>query len=110
MINKYFSGISNSKNIFWVRLMPHIEVVKKINRIINSIDTDFGEGLLSPSESVEELKNYADFFPRRQDHQHKNNICAISIFNEDLIDLIFIKDSPIYKKAIASYKKEFGII
>jgi len=107
MGNKYVSGISNFENMLWVRLKPDIEVIKKIERIVSTVETDFGEGLLSPSEDIEKIKDYEKISPRRMSHKYKSNVYAISIINNDLIDLILIKNNPIYEKVFDLYKKEF---
>ncbi len=85
MKNKYFVGISNTENIFWVRLKPQIEVIEKINTIVKSLNTDFSEAIFSPDDNN---RKYENFYARRYTHQHNFNTYAISIFNENLIDFI----------------------
>jgi len=104
MVNKYFSGITNTENILWLRLKPKIEVVQKINKIVGAIDTDFGEAIFDPDEKLEK---YDDFYPKRYSHQHSNKIYAISIFHKDLIDFIIIKNSPIFNQVFELYREEF---
>lgn len=104
MKNKYFVGISNTENIFWVRLKPQIEVIEKINTIVKSLNTDFSEAIFSPDDNN---RKYENFYPRRYTHQHNFYAYAISIFNENLIDFIILKDSPIYDKVFELYQKEF---
>lgn len=104
MLNKYVLGVSNTENIFWIRLKPNVEVVRKIDSIIKKLDVSYGEGIFHCDEDIE---NYKSFFPRRCFHDSDGVVYAISIFNEDLIDFILIKESPVFNQLFELYQKEF---
>jgi len=106
MSNKYIS-IINSENIFWVKLKPTMDFVEKLNNIIETIGTDYSENIFSPDEETsKKIKKYSDFIGRSYSHEKKFNTYAMSIFNEDSISFIILKDSKVYDKLFELVNKE----
>ena len=97
-------GISHTDNVVWFRVEPCKESIYILNKLVMSIDKEFHEGILKSDQEI----NYEDFVPNRYSHDDGDGkIYAISIFFEDLIDFIILKDHPFYEEVMKIMTENF---
>ncbi len=94
MIKGTIKGLRHEKEFLWFSLEPSMLTVQRLDIILRKVDSKWKEGI-----NPEKKQYYENIAPIRFTHYSpKGNIYAISIFNNDLVDFILFKKSPIFEQ------------
>lgn len=93
MKKAHIKGITNTENFIWYRIKADSLSGSYIDEIVKSLDEKFNEGI-----EFFQARSYKNFIPKRFSHTKDNEVYAISIFNEDLIDFILFKAHSSFKQ------------